>query len=157
MVLGVHTQLCLTLCTPRTAACQFPLSVGFSRREYWSGLPFPPPGDLPNPGVDPESLVSPALVGGFFTTGATWEAPCNSGHPVNVDWRNETSPLSHRWRASRLPSARNETDQFFNFSGFPPLHLLSYNHQPILCLSLSGQGEVTQENRCSLNWTLHWK
>ena len=42
--------------------------MGFSRQEYWSGLPSPPPGDLPDPGIKPASLVSPALVGGFFTT-----------------------------------------------------------------------------------------
>jgi len=48
--------------------------MGFSRQEYWSGLPCPPPGDLPNPGINPTSLMSPALVGGFFTTSATWEA-----------------------------------------------------------------------------------
>ena len=106
---------CRLLETPWTTALQAPLSMGFSRREYWSGLPFPPPGDLPHPGVDPESLVSPALASGFFTTGTTSEAPCNSGHPVNVDWRNERSPPSHRWRASRLLSARKETDQLFNF------------------------------------------
>ena len=47
---------------------------GISRQEYWSGLPFPFPGDLPNPGIEPMSLVSPALAGRFFTTGATWEA-----------------------------------------------------------------------------------
>ena len=47
----------------------------FSRQEYWSGLSFPPLGDLPNPGIEPVSLTSPALAGGFFTTGATWEAP----------------------------------------------------------------------------------
>ena len=47
--------------TPWTVAHQAPLSVGFSRREYWSGLPFPPPGDLPNPGTEPRSPVSPAL------------------------------------------------------------------------------------------------
>ena len=51
--------------TPWTAAHQAPLSVGFSRQEYWSGLPFPPPGNLPNPGVKPTSL---ALAGGCFTT-----------------------------------------------------------------------------------------
>ena len=157
VVLGVNTQLCPTLCAPWTAARQSPLSVEFSRREYWSGLPFPPPGDLPDPGIDPESLASPALAGGFFSTGATWEAACNSGHPVNVDWMNEGSPLSRRWTASRFLSAQNETDQLFNFSGASPLHFFSCNHQPVLCLSLSGQGEVTQENRCSLNWTLHRK
>ena len=46
---------------PWTAAHQAPLSVGFSRQEYWSGLPFPPPGDLSNPGIKPISLASPAL------------------------------------------------------------------------------------------------
>ena len=51
--------------TPRTAAYQAPLSVGFSREEYWSGLPFPPPGNLPNPGIKP---ASPTLAGRFFTT-----------------------------------------------------------------------------------------
>ena len=48
--------------------------MGFSRQEYWSGLPSPPPGDLPNPQIEPTSLMSPALAGGFFTTSATWEA-----------------------------------------------------------------------------------
>ena len=51
--------------TPWTAALQAPLSMGFPRQEYWSGLPFPSPGDLPNPGIKP---MSPALAGGFFTT-----------------------------------------------------------------------------------------
>ena len=48
-------------------AHQAPLSMGFSRQEYWSGLPFPPPGDLPHPGIEPLSLASPALAGRFFT------------------------------------------------------------------------------------------
>ena len=51
--------------TPGTVALQAPLSMAFSRQEYWSGLPFPSPGDLPNPGIKP---VSPALAGKFFTT-----------------------------------------------------------------------------------------
>ena len=55
-----------------TVAHQAPLSVGFSSQEYWSGLPCPPPGDLPNPGIEPMSPVSPALAAGFFTTSATW-------------------------------------------------------------------------------------
>ena len=53
-------------------AYQAPLSKGFSRQEYWNGLPGPPPGDLPDPGIKPASLLSPALAGGFFTTSATW-------------------------------------------------------------------------------------
>ena len=60
--------------TPWTAARQAPLSMGFSRQEYWSRLPFPSSGDLPNPGIEPMSLASPARAGRFFTTSATWEA-----------------------------------------------------------------------------------
>ena len=64
-------QLCTTL---PTAACQAPLSMGFSRQEYWSGLPFSPPGDLPNPSINLASFPSSALVSRFFTTSATQEA-----------------------------------------------------------------------------------
>ena len=52
--------------TPWTVAHQFPLPTGFPRQEYWSVWPCPPPGDLPNPGVEPVSLTSSALTGGFF-------------------------------------------------------------------------------------------
>ena len=56
-----------------TVAHQAPLSMGFSRQAYWSGWPFPPPVDLPDLGIEPASLMSPALAGGFFTTSATWD------------------------------------------------------------------------------------
>ena len=66
---------CLQLfVTPWTIAHKAPLSTEFSRQEYWSGLPFPPPGDLPSPGSEPASLTSPALARGFYTNCATWEA-----------------------------------------------------------------------------------
>ena len=61
--------------TPWTVALQAPLSMGFPRQEYWSGLPFPSPGDLPDPGIEPESLVSPALAGEFFTSKVYVRAP----------------------------------------------------------------------------------
>ena len=64
-------QLYVTLWT---VAPQAPLSMGFSRQEYWSGFPYPPPGDLPDPWIKPRSVMSPALAGGFFTTSVTWEA-----------------------------------------------------------------------------------
>ena len=67
-----HVQLFATL---RTGACQAPLSMGFSRQEHWIGLSCPSPGDLPDPGVEPMSLMSPTLVGRFFTTSAAWEIP----------------------------------------------------------------------------------
>ena len=54
--------------TPWTVASQAPLSVGFSWQEYWSGLPLPSPGCLPDPGIEPESVPSPVLAGRFFTT-----------------------------------------------------------------------------------------
>ena len=69
----IWSQLCLTLCD--ATDCSLPGSSlhGISQEEYWSGLPFPPPGDLPGPGIEPTSLTSPALAGGFFTTYAPWE------------------------------------------------------------------------------------
>ena len=71
-----HVQLCAT---PWTVARQALLSMGFSRQEYWSGLPCPPPGDLPSPGMEPTSPLSPALAGGFLTTRATWALPSLNG------------------------------------------------------------------------------
>ena len=66
-----HIWLCMNLWT---LAHQAPLSIGFSRQEYWSGLPCPSPGDLPDPGIEPMTLRPPALAGRYFTTSATWEA-----------------------------------------------------------------------------------
>ena len=60
--------------TQWTVVHKAPLSMGFSRQEYWSGFPCPPLGDLPDPGTEPVSLMSPALAGRFFTTSPTWEA-----------------------------------------------------------------------------------
>ena len=65
--------MCILSCiqlfgTPWTIVHQAPLSMEFSKQEYWSELPFPSPRDLPDPGIKPTSLVSPSLAGGFFTT-----------------------------------------------------------------------------------------
>ena len=65
-------QFCLFV-TLWTVDHQAPLSMRSSKQEYWSGLPCPAPGDLPNPSTEPESLMSLALVNRFFTTSATWE------------------------------------------------------------------------------------
>ena len=67
-----HTRL---FATPWTVANQAPLSMGFSRQDYWSGLQCSPRGDLPNPGIKPAFLTSPALARRFFTTNTTWK--CN--------------------------------------------------------------------------------
>ena len=67
-------QLCPTLCNPMD--CSLPGSSVHEtlQAKYWSGLPCPPPGDLPDPGIEPTSLMSPELVGRFFTTSTTWES-----------------------------------------------------------------------------------
>ena len=65
-----HVRCCATLWT---VTCQTSLSMGFFRKEYWSGLPCPPPGTLPDLGIEPSSLTSPELGGELFTTNATWE------------------------------------------------------------------------------------
>ena len=74
-LVGFINHLCVLSCgcvqlfaNPWTVAHQAPLSMEFSRQEYWRGLPCPPPGGLPNPGIEPTSLESPALAGRFFTT-----------------------------------------------------------------------------------------
>jgi len=73
-------QSCLTLCHPLDQA---PPSLGFSRQEYWSGLPCPSPRHLPNSRIEPTSLESPALAGRFFTTSTTWETPIHPEIPGN--------------------------------------------------------------------------
>ena len=71
--LQFHNLLCYLLshvrlfATPWTVTCQDPLCMGFSRQEYWSGLPFPPSGDLPKPEIKPTAPVTSALAGRFFT------------------------------------------------------------------------------------------
>ena len=74
-----HVRVCET---PWTVANQVPLSKGFSRQEYWSGLPFPSPGYLPDPGIKLRSLMSPELADGFFTTSTTWEAQAGPKLPA---------------------------------------------------------------------------
>ena len=71
-----HVQLSAT---PQRVARQAPLSMEFPTQEYWSGLTFPTPGDLINPGIEPVSLASPALADKFFTTSTTWEVSLGKG------------------------------------------------------------------------------
>ena len=73
----------LLLATPWTVACQAPLAMGFPRQEYWIGLPFPPPGHLPRPRIEPISPEAPELAGGVFTTRTTWEAMPSLLLPIN--------------------------------------------------------------------------
>ena len=78
--------------TPWTIACLAPLSVGFSKQEYWRRLPCPPPRDLTDPGIEPVSLTSSALAGGFFITSASWEVQLDIS-VIKLVWRWKPGPL----------------------------------------------------------------
>ena len=82
--------------TPRTVARQVPLSMGFSRQEDWSGLPCPPPGDLPDPGIEPISHMSPALAGGFSFLHSL-SSIFSDGHSDQCEVRMRASP----WLSSK--------------------------------------------------------
>ena len=89
--------------TPWTAARQAPLSMGLPRQEYWSGLPFLPPVDLPDPGIQPVSLTSLALAGVFFAASTTWEAYILCFISVSPFWR--PCPLGPRFgKAGSAPA-----------------------------------------------------
>ena len=105
-------QSCWTLCNPMDCSHQAPLFMGFSRQEYWNGLPCPPPGDLPDSGIKPMSLTSPALAGEFFTTSCTWATlwPNNEGglsdwtiywatYSCKTSWSQETQKSIFFFRA----------------------------------------------------------
>ena len=77
-------------------AQQASLSLEFCRQESWSGLPFPSPGDLPNPGIEPEFFVSPALAGELFTTSATWELGIKHASLVTQMVKN-LPPIQETW------------------------------------------------------------
>ena len=93
--------------TPWTVARQAPLSMEFSKQEYWSGLPFPLPGDLPDPGIEPMSLLAPALTGSFFITRAlvkpqrlvgtvaSWIKQAQAPGPPGDDWAGVVSACCH--------------------------------------------------------------
>ena len=100
-VLVVRVCVCVCVCahmlshvrlfeTPWTVAHQAPLSIEFSWQEYWSELPFPPPGDLPDPGIKPISLAAPTLAGRFFTTAPPGMPPscacCSCSLNINIYW-----------------------------------------------------------------------
>ena len=118
-------------------AYQAPLSMGFSGQEYWSGLPCPPPGHLPDTGIKPTSLESPALAGEFFTTSAILEAQYLE--------LSKACRLSHSWffflaQHAYLASHQNPPDStfdsFFLLSSLPPFLLPSPSVPPSLPPSL---------------------
>ena len=102
------SQSCLTLCNPKNCSLPGSSVQGFSRQEYWSGLLCPPPGDLPIPGIEPTSLMSPALIGRFFTTSVTWEAlvNCNSQMKRHKAWRLTFRRRKKKWKLKFLEASK---------------------------------------------------
>ena len=83
-----YTQSCLILCDPMDCSPQLLLSMGFSRQEYWSGLPFPTPGDLSNPGIEPES---PAISSVQFSHVRLFATPWITAHQASLSITNSRS------------------------------------------------------------------
>ena len=99
-----------SLWPPWTLAHKAPLSMGFFQQEYWSGLPFLSPGDLPDPGIGPMSLMSPVTAGRFFTTSTTWEAlgPTRLRSTLRTWDSISRSVGSHRWAPSMESTVKGD-------------------------------------------------
>ena len=95
--------------TTWTVAHQSPLSMKLSRQEYWSGLPYSLPGDLPDPGIKPTSLPSPGLAGGFFTTSTTWEAQ-ELLELKGCCWTTKDAGILGLWRKEFNPGPETRID-----------------------------------------------
>ena len=122
----VYLYVCMCVCAhmlshallfviPWTVTCQAPLSMGFSRQEYWSRLPFPSAEDLPYRGTEPVSLASPSLAGRFFTTSAAWKTPANQSRTSQFMWHEVKSLEGYlfpqRWN-TMSPSQKTELVPF---------------------------------------------
>ena len=126
-----------SLVTPWTTACQAPLSVGFSRQEYWSGLSFPSPGDLPDPGIKP---TSPALAGRFFTTEPPRKPKIYLGAPRSLQG---ISLLNLK----RVSAGCCVSENFFPFSTPGPSPHVIHKHPgwlPALPVTLKGAATLTK-------------
>ena len=124
--------------TPRTVACQIPLFMGFS----WSGLPCSLPGDLPDPGTELKSLMSPALAGRLFTTSSTWEdeiIQVKDNHPLNKEV------------ASYVPWAKSD-----QMSVFVNKVLLEHSHAYLLIHLLSMAAFMLQEQSWIVATKTEW-
>ena len=117
---------CVQLCvTPWTVARQAPLSMGFSRQEHWSGLPRPPPGDLPDPGIESTSLSSPALAGRLLPLRHLGRPRFTYGRCLNSEPRSIKGILAEALRAPAvtLPHQDHQYPDSSRGMAFLLLHL----------------------------------
>ena len=146
-------QSCLTLCDPMDYSHHAPLSMGFSRQEYWSGLPCPSPGDLPHPGMEPASLTSPPPASRFFTTSATWNiTQCND----QMETQQQKSRIQLSFMAIFPPLRIQPCTIQCAFRCHIALVTLSWFHSPplsmktITCVKSSGPRSVRHAFICLL-------
>ena len=95
---------------PRTVAHKAPLSMGFSWQEYWSGLPFPSPGDVPDPGIEPVSLTSPALASGLFTTSDPLQCSCLENPRDGGAWWAAVYGVAQSWTRLKWLSSSSSSN-----------------------------------------------
>ena len=130
-------QLCPTL-RPHFVACQAPLPMGFSRQEYWSGLSCPPPGDVPHPGIETVSLMSPTLQAGSLPLAPPGKRTCKllifssvqSLSPVQLF---QPQGLQHTWHHQLLKLAQTQVHQVSD--AIQPSHSLPSPSPPVFNLS----------------------
>ena len=127
--------------TPWTVPYQTALNMGFPRQEYWSGLPFPPPRDLPNPGIEAGSLVSPTLASGLFTNCTTWEAHLILGITKTKFFKSSFSSSSKTHSYSIRANAIDDKEKlniqqtWYKYKRYYSIHLIWIHVQLfILCL-----------------------
>ena len=148
-------QLFVTLWT---VFCQVPQSMGFPRQEYWNGLPFPSPGDLPDPGIKIKSLTFPVLIGGFLTTSATWEAPVN--YISSVQLLSHVQLFATPWTATHQASLSITNSQSLLKlmsikSVMPSNHLILC--RPLLPPSIFPSIKVfSDESVLRIRWPKYW-
>ena len=117
--------------TPWSVARQAPLSMGLSRQEYWSGLPFHTQEDLPDPGIEPATLISPALAGGFFTTSTPWEAQYYHG-------------TSHLYFVPLKSSQTERTLKSTPSQNSPPRTAGDKDHLRLVCLMVNSAQSLSE-------------
>ena len=130
-------QSCLTLCDPMDYSLPV-FSMACFRQEYWSGLPFPPPGDLPNPEIEPASLMSPALAGGFFTTSAIWEAHLEQNRGSNKCLLNNLMSLQQEDTFTRISNYHSYNITLPYCDALDEMYLESSKRKSISQLSVMG-------------------
>ena len=138
-------------CNLWTVACQAPLSMGFSRQEYWSGLPFPPSGDLPDPGIKPGY---PALAGRLFTTGPPGKPPNSVQFSCSV--------MYDSWRSPGLQHARPPCPSLRELKLMSIESVMPSNHL-ILCSTLLFPPSIfpsirvfSNESALCIRWPKYW-